>query len=175
MERVGGPGSISLPLGAGCERSALSETGMAGICRPVVHRGWNRSGPWACRPARRGSCWKLPIRRPPHGQAGRGRDDLGAVIGELTELGLVERADGEIVIRPPPRAGMRSRSVIPGRPSSPGTAPSCIESVKAAAGKQDYLEILPTYAAAQAVLNSVQNEARGQVRAMTMGNSPPVS
>ncbi|HET6987142.1 MAG TPA: LuxR C-terminal-related transcriptional regulator, partial [Kribbella sp.] len=41
---------------------------------------------------------------------------------------------------------------------------------KAAAGRQDYLEILPTYAASQAVLNSVQTDAQEHVRAMTMGN-----
>jgi DNA-binding CsgD family transcriptional regulator len=41
---------------------------------------------------------------------------------------------------------------------------------KAAAGKQDYLEVLPTYGAAQAVLGSVQTDAQAQVRAMTMGN-----
>ncbi|MEU8225924.1 hypothetical protein [Kribbella sp. NPDC048915] len=41
---------------------------------------------------------------------------------------------------------------------------------KTAMGKQDHLEVLPTYEAAQSVLNSVQGDANEHVRAMTMGN-----
>ncbi|MET7282230.1 LuxR C-terminal-related transcriptional regulator [Kribbella sp. NPDC005582] len=40
---------------------------------------------------------------------------------------------------------------------------------RAAAGKQDHLELLPTYDAVQIVIDSVQSDAQQHVRAMTMG------
>jgi DNA-binding CsgD family transcriptional regulator len=94
-----------------------------------------------------------------------------AVVAELLALGLVERSDGELVIRPPRRAmdalaERHTRQAELARDS----AELLNELWKSAAGKQDYLEVLPTYAASQAVLNSVQGDAREQVRAMTMGN-----
>ncbi|WP_432886544.1 hypothetical protein ACQPYH_03745 [Kribbella sp. CA-245084] len=94
-----------------------------------------------------------------------------AVIGELIALGLVERADGEIVIHPPRRAmdALAERHTRQAELARDG-ADLLNELWKAAAGKQDYLEILPTYAASQAVLNSVQKDAQDHVRAMTTGN-----
>jgi DNA-binding CsgD family transcriptional regulator len=97
--------------------------------------------------------------------------DVDASLEELTGFGLVERTDGAFVVHPPRRAldalaERHTKQAALARES----AEQLSELWKVAAGKQDYLEVLPTYAAAQAVLNSVQADAQEQVRAMTMGN-----
>jgi DNA-binding CsgD family transcriptional regulator len=97
-------------------------------------------------------------------------DDDGA-LQELAGLGLIEQSSQGLVIHPPRRAmdalaERHARQAQVARDS----AEVLTELWKSAAGKQDYLEILPTYAASQAVLNSVQADATEQVRAMTMGN-----
>ncbi len=100
-----------------------------------------------------------------------GRADLEAALCELTELGLVERSEVGVVVRPP-RLAMGALAERHSRQAelARDSADLYSELWKAAAGKQDYLEVLPTYAASQAVLNSVQSDAKEQVRAMTMGN-----
>lgn len=92
-------------------------------------------------------------------------------VEELIGLGLVERIDGAFVVRPPrlamdALAERHTKQAALARES----ADLLTELWKSAAGRQDYLEILPTYAASQAVLNSVQKDAQEHVRAMTMGN-----
>ncbi|WP_329005267.1 hypothetical protein OHA18_18030 [Kribbella sp. NBC_00709] len=99
------------------------------------------------------------------------RDADEAALDELTGLGLVERSDEGVVVRPPRLAmsALAERHVRQAELAR-DSADMFSELWKAAAGKQDYLEVLPTYAASQAVLNSVQSDARDQVRAMTVGN-----
>jgi DNA-binding CsgD family transcriptional regulator len=98
-------------------------------------------------------------------------EHLDTSLEELSALGLVERNGDTLVIRPP-RLAMESLAERHTQQAqlARDTAETLGELWKAAAGKQDYLEVLPTYAASQAVLNSVQKEAQQQVRAMTMGN-----
>lgn len=98
-------------------------------------------------------------------------DDADACLAELTTLGLVERTADALVVRPP-RLAMdavaerhTTRAAL-----ARESAELLTELWKSAAGKQDYLEVLPTYDAAQSVLNSVQTDAQEHVRAMTMGN-----
>lgn len=92
-------------------------------------------------------------------------------LDELIGLGLVERTDDGLVVRPP-RLAMDALAERHTKQAALAheSADFLTELWKSAAGRQDYLEILPTYAAAQAVLNSVQSDAHSQVRAMTMGN-----
>jgi DNA-binding CsgD family transcriptional regulator len=92
-------------------------------------------------------------------------------VDELIELGLVERIDGAFVVRPP-RLAMDALAEHHTQQAALAreSADVLTELWKSAAGRQDYLEILPTYAASQAVLNSVQPDAQDHVRAMTMGN-----
>ncbi len=98
-------------------------------------------------------------------------DDLDAVLCELTDLGLIERTADAVVVRPPRLAlGALAERHTQQAALARDSAELLSELWKAATGKPDYLEVLPTYAAAQAVLNSVQTEAEEQLRAMTMGN-----
>ncbi|MEV5961876.1 hypothetical protein AB0L70_08950 [Kribbella sp. NPDC051952] len=92
-------------------------------------------------------------------------------VDELIALGLLERVDETLVVRPPrlamdALAEQHTKQAALARES----ADLLTELWKSAAGRQDYLEVLPTYAASQAVLNSVQKDAQDHVRAMTMGN-----
>ncbi|GAA1149425.1 LuxR family transcriptional regulator [Kribbella jejuensis] len=90
---------------------------------------------------------------------------------ELLELGLVEQDGDNVVLRPPRLAmGALAERYSQQAEVARESADAYSELWKAAAGRQDYVEVLPTYAASQAVLNSVQKDAREQVRAMTVGN-----
>ncbi|TCO13863.1 regulatory LuxR family protein [Kribbella steppae] len=98
-------------------------------------------------------------------------DDVDASLEELAGLGLVERTGDALTVRPP-RLAMEALAERHTQQAALArdSAETLSELWKAAAGKQDYLEVLPTYAASQAVLNSVQTDAHEQVRAMTTGN-----
>ncbi|NUS00599.1 MAG: LuxR family transcriptional regulator [Kribbellaceae bacterium] len=92
-------------------------------------------------------------------------------VQELLELGLVEQDGDDVVVRPPRLAlGALAERHSKQAELARESADVYSELWKAAAGEQDYVEMLPTYAASQAVLNSVQKDAREQVRAMTTGN-----
>ncbi|MEV0286311.1 hypothetical protein AB0H36_19555 [Kribbella sp. NPDC050820] len=98
-------------------------------------------------------------------------EQVDSSLEELAELGLVERNGDAMAVRPP-RLAMEALAERHTRQAqlARDSAEVLGELWKAAAGKQDYLEVLPTYAASQAVLNSVQTDAQQHVRAMTMGN-----
>lgn len=95
-------------------------------------------------------------------------DDL---LAELSDLGLIERLGETLVVRPP-RIAMEALAERHTKRAALArdSAEMLNELWKAAAGRQDYLEVLPTYAVSQAVLNSVQTDSQEHVRAMTMGN-----
>ncbi|WP_328525510.1 hypothetical protein [Kribbella sp. NBC_00359] len=98
-------------------------------------------------------------------------DQVETSLDELIGLGLIERTTEAVVVRPPRLAlGALAERHTRQAELARDSADLLSELWKAAAGKQDYLEVLPTYAASQAVLNSVQTDAKEQVRAMTMGN-----
>lgn len=91
-------------------------------------------------------------------------------VDELVALGLVEHSSDGVVVRPPRLAldalaeqhAKRAALVREG-------AEVLAELWRAASGKQDHLELLPTYDAVQSVIDSVQTDAQHHVRAMTMG------
>ena len=125
----------------------MSESGMAGICRLVIHRGMEPLQALGLSAAAEALYLDLLHNRE------TGRADLEAALCELTELGLVERSEGGVVVRPPRLAmGALAERHIRQAELARDSADLYSELWKAAAGKQDYLEVLPTYAASQAVL-----------------------
>lgn len=103
-----------------------------------------------------------------HHTGGTGFDGL---VDELHLLGLVQQANGMLAPRPP-RLAMEAMAEEYTRKAAAvrDGAEALTELWKAAMGRQDYLELLPTHAASKAVLDSVQKDAQTRVRAMTMGN-----
>ena len=136
---------------------------MAGIRRPVVHRGMEPLQALGLSPEAEALYRDLLHNR----DADRSRRG----VQELLELGLVEQDGDDVVVRPPRLAlGALAERHSKQAELARESADMYSELWKAAAGEQDYVEMLPTYAASQAVLNSVQKDAREQVRAMTTGN-----
>ncbi|MFB6720045.1 hypothetical protein ACFCV3_07805 [Kribbella sp. NPDC056345] len=91
-------------------------------------------------------------------------------VDELVALGLVELSNDGVVVRPPrlaldALAEQHARRAALVRESGEVLT----ELWRAASGKHDHLELLPTYDAVQSVIDSVQTDAQHHVRAMTMG------
>lgn len=97
--------------------------------------------------------------------------DLEPLLLELTAIALVEQREDKVGPRPPQLAleafaQRHARQAELARQS----ATKLTELWSAGAGQRRYLEILPGFAAARAVLDSAFGEAGERVRAMTIGN-----
>src|SRR3954464_11939230 len=91
---------------------------MAGICRLVIHRGMEPLQALGLSAAAEAVYLDLLHNRE------AGRADLEAALCELTELGLVERSEVGVVVRPPRLAMGALAERHTSRPRSPGTAPT---------------------------------------------------
>jgi DNA-binding CsgD family transcriptional regulator len=110
---------------------------------------------------------------PPDGLAGRlGIPEAGLEqpLAELRALGLVAR-DGDRLTPCPPQLAMESLAQEHSRKAAAAweSAAALARLWQRGAGRQSYIEMLPSYAAAQDVLDRAQTDARERVRAMTVG------
>jgi DNA-binding CsgD family transcriptional regulator len=110
---------------------------------------------------------------PPAGLAGRlgtPEAELERPLAELRALGLLA-CDGERLTPCPPQLAMESLAQEHSRKAAAAweNAASLSQLWALGAGQRWYTETLPSYAAAQTVLDRAQTDAREQVRAMTMG------
>jgi len=105
------------------------------------------------------------------GRVGRELGELEPLLAELRRLGLVEPRTDRVLPVPPhlaleELAQQRAREAALAREIAGGLSQLWARG----AGRNTYLELLPSPEAARAVLDRVQVDAREQVRAMTVGN-----
>ncbi|WP_394613287.1 LuxR C-terminal-related transcriptional regulator [Lentzea sp. JNUCC 0626] len=98
-------------------------------------------------------------------------EELTAALAELSEIGLVEHTEGTI-IPAPPRLAMETLADRHTQEAALARQSAELLSqlwARGVAGRTDF-ELLPSAEAGRAVLDSIQADARNQVRAMTLGN-----